>query len=306
MSLQNPSLPFTYTKVSKMHAFNVNPLPGSFGVEVTNLDLASDNFSDEEFKKLLSVLYENRLVVIRDQNLTKAEYLAFGKRCGSPIRHVINQVRMSDFPDVLTITNTGAVDNKPRNGAAQWHTDQSYDAAPATSTMLYSIEAPEVGGETLFCDLMGAYNALPGETQTEIDSLEVEHLWGRGIAARPGDISPPTLSEEQLNNVPQIVHPLVKKHPVTGKKTLYSIAGTSRGIIGMPVDEARKLLLDLGDHAFQDRFVTEHKHRKNDIALWDTTSTMHTATPLKELPRPEDVRVLYRISVRGIPPVFQN
>ena len=295
-----------------MHAFNVNPLPGSFGVEVTDIDVASDEFSDEEFKKLLSVLYENRLVVIREQKLTKAEYLAFGKRCGSPIRHVINQERMSDFPDILTITNTfqkgyaGTVENKPRNGAAQWHTDQSYDAAPATSTMLYSIEAPEVGGETLFCDLMSAYNALPEETQTEIDSLEVEHLWGRGIAARPGDISPPTLSEEQLNNIPQIVHPLVKKHPVTGRKTLYSIAGTSRGIIGMPVDEARKLLLGLGDHAFQDRYVTKHKYRKNDITLWDTTSTMHTATPVKELPRPEDVRVLYRISVRGIPLVFQN
>ena len=232
--------------------------------------------------------------------------MAFGRRCGRPIPHVITEARMPDYPEIITLTNTGVVDDKPRNGAAQWHTDQSYDADPSTSTMLYSIEAPEKGGETRYCDLMSAYNALPEERQMQIDSLEVEHLWGRGIAARPGDISPQTLSKEQAETIPTTIHPLVKRHPVTGNKTLYSIAGTSRGIIGMSIDEAKKLLLDLGDHAFQDRFMTEHKHRKNDIALWDTTSTMHTATPLKELPRPEDVRVLYRISVRGIPPVFQN
>lgn len=289
-----------------MHTFKVNPLPGSFGVEVTEIDLASDEFNEVVFKQLFRVLYDNRLVVIRDQNLSKTEFLAFGKRCGSPIPHVIKQERIPGFPEILTITNTAAVEEKPRNGAAQWHTDQSYNADPSTSTMLYSIKAPENGGETLFCDLMGAYNALPEETRSHIDSLEVEHLWGKGIAARPGDISPPKLHTEQAETVPQIVHPLVKNHPVTGNKTLYSIAGTSRGILGLSIDEARKLLLDLGDHAFQDRFLTQHKYRENDIVLWDTTSTMHTATPLKELPRPEDMRLLYRISVRGIPSVFQH
>ena len=289
-----------------MHTFKVKPLSGSFGVEVSDIDVSSKYFSDEEFKKLLFILYNNRLIVIRDQNLTKVEFLDFGKRCGNPILHVINQARMSDFPDILTITNTDVANDKPSNGAAQWHTDQSYDTEPATSTILYSIKAPELGGETLFCDLMGAYNALPEKTQKKINSLKVKHLWGKGIAARPGDISPPTLSKEQLNNVPQITHPLVKKHPVTGEKTLYSIAGTSRGVIGMPLDEARKLLLSLGDHAFQDRFITEHKYRENDIVLWDTTSTMHSATPLRELPTPENIRILYRISLRGIPSIFQN
>ncbi len=288
--------------------FKVSPLPGNFGAEVTNIDVSSDKFTDVTFKELLQVLYDNRLVVIRDQMLSKAEYLAFGKRFGTPIPHVLTEVRMPNFPEMLAITNTKKSDDsdKPRNGAAQWHTDQSYDAEPATATMLYSIKAPKYGGETLFCDMMSAYEALPEKTRAQIDDLEVEHLWGRGVAARPEDIAPQKLSRNQANTVPRITHPLVKRHPITGKKTLYSVIGTSRGIIGMSHVKAKKLLNELGNHAFQDCYRTMHKYRENDITIWDTTATMHSASPISEFPQPEDVRLLYRISVRGLPTVFHN
>ena len=289
--------------------FKVSPLPGHFGTEVTHIDVSSDQLSDEVFKELLNVLYENRFMVLRDQHLSKGEYLAFGRRFGTPIPHVLKDSRMPDFPEMMTISNTKIVGDQPHNGAAHWHTDQSYEADPANATMLYCIQAPRKGGETQFCDMMSAYKALPEDTKASIEHIEVEHRYGAGIARRAIDLTPARLGDqdqEQIDTAPLFVHPLVKRHPVTGRKTLYSVAGTSQGIRGMALDEARKLLLQLGDHAFQDRFLTKHKYRENDLLVWDTIATMHAAAPIFVLPEPEDVRVLYRISVRGIPPVYES
>ena len=125
------------------------PLDAAFGAEVRGVDLAAG--ADEALMRLLTgALYDHRVIVIRDQALDEESYLGFGRQWGAPIPHVLDHMRMPGYPELMTVGNTEKRDEDPkiRNGAALWHTDQSYEQVPASATMLYSIAAPEAGGET--------------------------------------------------------------------------------------------------------------------------------------------------------------
>ena len=142
-----------------------------------------------------------------------------------------------------------------------------------------------------------AYQALDDATKQRIEGLVVEHRHGVSVAARPGDHVPvPPRGWDQSRTA---YHPLVRRHPVTGTKTLYAPTGTSQGIRGMAPGPATALLQALCDHAFQDRFITQHAHRTHDLVMWDNPTVMHCATPLAVATMPEDTRLIHRISLRG-------
>lgn len=278
---------------------SIEKLGGNFGVEVRRVDIPT--LSDDDLKDLLHVLYANRVVVLRTGGLTKDEYVAFARRVGDPIYLRANP---DDYPEISIITNVNKDTAKEKRGAAHWHTDQSFKEEISSATMLYSVQAPEQGGETLFCDMVAAYEALPKATKTRIEELIVEHRHGVSVAARPGDHTPvPPKGWDQATTV---YHPLVRKHPMTGQKTLYAIAGTSQGIKGIVQDEAEALLQELGDHAFQAQFITRHVHAVHDLVMWDNPTTMHSATPIAAATGPHDARLIHRISVRGVPSVFAS
>ena len=217
-----------------------------------------------------------------DQRLDEDRYLRFGRQWGTPIPHVLDHMRMSGYPELMTVGNTEKRDEDPkiRNGAALWHTDQSYEKAPASATMLYSIIAPERGGETQYCDMAAAYDNLDAETRRRIDGLEVAHRYGRG-KRRPGEPPVnPIIDDEQDRRVPPVHHPLVMRHPITGRKALYALGHGAYAVKGMPDDEAVALLDALKDHALQERHVYRHKYSVGDLVVWDTLQTMHAATPI--------------------------
>ena len=273
----------------------IEPL-GAFGVAVPNIDIAG--LSDDGLRRLLLTLYEQRFMVLRTCGMAKADYVAFARRVGEPIR----LSRDPDYPEIAHITNVNNDTERSLRGAAHWHTDQSFRQTVSSVTMLYSAQAPARGGETLFCDMAGAYAALPEDTKRRIENLIVIHAHGVSVAARPGDHTPVPPAGWDPNSTAH--HPLVRRHPVTGRKTLYAPTGTSQGIRGMAQDEAVALLEALCEHAFQDRFVTSHRHRKFDLVMWDNPTTMHSATPLAAATCPEDTRLIHRISLRGTPPLF--
>ena len=276
----------------------VAPLSGNFGAEITQADVTC--LPDAALKRILQCLYRQRFVVLRTAGLTKAQFVAFGRRIGDPIRLSGDP----DFPEIANITNVGVDTEAERRGAAHWHTDQSFRDQVSSITMLYSVNVPVQGGETRFCDMAGAYAALPEPTKRRIEDLTVIHRHGVSVAARPGDHVPiPPKGWDQSRTV---THPLVRRHPITGQKTLYAITGTSQGIVGMDQAEAESLLNELCDHAFQDRFVARHKYRVHDLILWDNPTTMHSATPIAAATGPEDTRLLHRISLRGTPSVFSR
>ena len=277
----------------------IKRLAGRFGVEVQDVHVPA--LSDAELKQILLTLYEHRVVVLRTKGLTKAELVAFSRRVGDPIYLRSNP---DEHPEISRITNVGQDTAKEKRGAAHWHTDQSFKEEASSVTMLYSVQAPSCGGETLFCDMVAAYNALPETTQARIDKLIVEHRHGVSIAARPGDHTP--VPPQGWDQSQAVTHPLVRRHPVTGKKTLYAIAGTSQGVRGMDQTEAEELLNELGDHAFQEQFITQHTHSMHDLVLWDNPTTMHSASPIAAATGPHDTRLIHRISLRGLPSVFST
>lgn len=283
--------------VSNAGALSIERLDGRFGVRIKDVDVP--RISDEDLKNLLLNLYEHRVVVLRTQGLTKVEFVAFSKRLGDPI---MLHPKTAEYPEIATITNVGMDTETEKRGAAHWHSDQSFKEEVSSITMLYSVQAPSSGGETLFCDMVAAYEALPETVQKQIDGLMVEHRHGISVAARPHDHTPVPPNGWDQNTT--VYHPLVRRHPVTGKKTLYAVTGTSQGIKGMRRAEAETLLRELADHTFQNRFITQHTHCVHDLVMWDNPTTMHSATPIAAATGPQDTRLIHRISLRGIPSVF--
>lgn len=282
----------------------VNRLDAPFGVEILGLDLAR-GASAHTMRMLTAALYEHQVVVVRDQCLDRDSYLAFGRQWGTPIAHVLDHMRMPGYPELMTVGNTEKRDEDPkiRNGAALWHTDQSYEAVPASATMLYSIRAPRSGGETQFCNMALAYEALDAATRVRIDGLELAHKYGRGIRRADEPEVNPIINNEQDRKVPVIYHPVAYPHPVTGRKALYALGHGAHAVKGLPDDEGLALIESLKAHALQERFIYRHRYRVGDLTIWDTLATMHRATPI-DVPRsPSDARLLWRISVRGKPTI---
>ena len=213
---------------------------------------------------------------------------------------------MPGYPELMEIGNVTerAKEEKSRNNAAFWHTDQSYDANPATATMLYARRIPDEGGETRIIDMKAAYDDLDADTKERIDGLTAMHLYG-ATAGRDGEMPTLALNDDQAAEVPPTLHPLVKPHSVTGQKVLYGVAGTAYGIEGMNDAEAEDLIAELKAHCVQDKYIYEHKYSVGDIAMWDTQMTLHSAKPIGLPNGPGTERLLWRISVRGKPAVYQ-
>ena len=282
----------------------IGPLEGaSFGVEAVGIDIAR-GLDDEEFGALANAVHEHRLLVVRGQRMTEGQYLEFGCWWGEPIPHVLDHLRMPGYPEMMAIGSYGGEwkdTDAVRNGAAFWHTDQSYEAVPSSATMLFSIKSPESGGETQLADLKSAYDALPEDMKQRLEGRYAWHLYGAGSGEGDEAIANPLITSEQVKRVPAVRHLIVRPHDVTGRKTLYGVAGTPYAIDGMDEGEGAAILGELKRHALQERFIYRHKYRVGDIAIYDTTQTLHSGTPIEPARDQRNTRLLWRISVRGTP-----
>src|SRR5512143_1957672 len=278
-----------------MPAFDVRPLSEGFGAEIGGIDLAC--LSDAEFASLERVFYDRRVLGLRAQTLTPAQFVAFARRVGPPQPHVIDQFHHPDDPNILILSNV-VIDDEPQglaDAGTYFHTDYSYLAVPARATLLYSIEVPTAGGCTLFANQYAAYDDLPGFVKERIEPLVCVHRYGnRHDQDEASRTAASPLTDEQKAKMPLITHPLVRTHPVTGRKALYAVSGSSFGIVGMPDDEACALLDELAAHATQPKYVLSFAYGVGDVVIWDNASLLHSAT----LTDPDDPRTLWRITVK--------
>jgi taurine dioxygenase len=170
---------------------------------------------------------------------------------------------------------------------------------------LYSIEAPETGGETLFADMFQAYDDLSDEMKSRIEGLKAIHFYGKGVAGREGEYGPSPLdTQEERDEDTGAYHLLARPHPVTGRIALFSPAGSSRGIVGMDDGEAKELLNELAEHALQPKYTYKHKWSVGDLEAHDCSSTMHAATVISAATGPKDTRFLYRVCTKGKPGIY--
>lgn len=275
---------------------NTKPLCPGFGLEASGVDV-SGTLSDAAFDEIARTFFAAQVLVLRDQRLTPQQYLEFARRFGPPEPHVIDQFHHPEESNILILSNRKK-DGQPvglADAGTYFHTDYSYLQVPARATMLYSIEVPKAGGNTLFANQYAAYDDLPEQMKRRITPMIAVHHYGnRKVADDMSRVAASPLTDEQKAKMPLITHPLVRAHPVTGRKALYAVSGSSYGIVGMPDDESVALLDELAAHATQAKYVLSYAYRVGDLVIWDNASLLHSAT----LTDPDDPRTLWRITIK--------
>ena len=276
-------------------------LPGAFGATVEDVDAGS--LDEHEAREVVTSLFEQKVLVIRGQRLDDDAYARFGRHWGEPIDFFATNQRDRRHPELIRITNSPRTPEAFRDGARHWHSDSSYEAEPAFVTMLYAIEAPANGNDTLFADTAAAYEALDADTKERISDLRVVH--------DPRGGSVPLLAEETRGDsssteLPIVDHPLVTYHPVTGRPALFGFSGTASGVVGWSNDDAIGLLLRLKQHVLDERFRQVARADEGSILVWDNYSVVHCATPTTYSDADGERRLLHRISTRGFPPALKR
>ena len=270
----------------------------TMGAEVSGADL-SQPIDEATFRQILGMFLEHKVLVFRGQEVTAPQFLAWANRFGRPEPHVLDQFHHPEHSDILILSNV-VKDGKPlglADGGTYWHTDYSYLEIPARATTLFSIQAPEVGGDTQFADQVAAYDDLPEIMKRRIDGLVGLHHYGNRDDMDPDSRTkayPPDERQRAQRGITYLHHPLVRRHPFTGRKALYAVSGTSVGIVGMPEDEALALLRELAAHSTQPKYQFSVRYGVGDVVIWDNAAVLHSAT----LTDPDDPRTLWRITIK--------
>jgi taurine dioxygenase len=272
-----------------------SPLSPLFGTETSDVDLSA-GLSDSVFAELMRAFYANQVLALRGQRITAAQFIDFARRIGPPQPHVIDQFHHPEDPNILILSNVKK-DGQPtglRDAGSYFHTDYSYLQVPARATTLYSRVVPKVGGDTLFANQQAAYDDLPEAMKQRIEPLlGIHHYGNRNDVDDASRTAASVLNDAQKAKMPVITHRLARPHPVTGRKALYAVSGSSFGIVGMPDDEARDLLDELAQHSTQPKYQLRFKYGVGDIVIWDNAALLHSATLID----PDDARTLWRITV---------
>jgi taurine dioxygenase len=270
------------------------PLKPGFGAEILDVDLGQAD--PPTLRSVVEAFQLNGAILLRDQSLSPGQLVAFIEQFGEPEDHTLKQFTLPGHPKVYVLSNR-EVDGRPigaHNDGVGWHTDYSYKAEPVMSTMLYAVEVPPEGSDTLLADGCAAWNALPPERQQALDGLMLLHSYAHFMENR--EFGRMKLSEEIKVQTPDVIHPLIRTHPADGRKALWPSTGTVTEVIGLPVAEGLALVDELVEFMTQDRFVHRHKWRVGDILMWDNRCTLHTGTLYDDS---RYFRVMHRLWVRG-------
>ena len=212
----------------------------------------------------------------------------------------MNQYHAGGFPELYRLSNLDA-DGRPNGrhpdrGTLYWHTDGSWRRVTGQATIIYGEVVPEVGGETHFCDMYGAYDRLDDQWKKRIANLRAMHSLDFSRTRRHGE---DPMTDAQRAATPPVDHPLVRTHPDTGRKCLY-LGDHAESIVGMGYDEGRALIDELNALAVHPELIWKHRWRQGELIVWDNRCTMHRAT---EYDPATQRRVVRRCTVLGEVPV---
>ncbi len=256
--------------------FTVNPLSAVLGAEVLGADL-SHPMDDAPFDALRKAWFEaNGVLVFRDQNLTPDQHIAFSRRFGPLQAHVLGAYLLPGHPEIFRVSNK--VENGEPLGRAKagayWHSDLSYMRPAALASLLYGIEIPPVGGDTMFCGLHAVHDALSPRMRDMLEGLRAVHdfSYASREVFKSGQATP-----RQLDATPPVEHPMITTHPETGRKALFISPGFTSHIVDLHPAESRALLDFLFAHMTQPEFIYRHRWSPLDLVMWDNRCTMHYA-----------------------------
>jgi taurine dioxygenase len=269
-------------------------LSAALGAEIRGVD-ASRLLDALTFRKIEQAWHEHLVIVLRGQNLDEEAQVRFAERFGelSPIH--TSRHSETNNPAVMYVGNRkkdGKLIGALPLGEMQFHSDQCYQERPAMGTMLYSIEIPEEGGNTLFANGYKAFDALPPHVKELIRDCKAVHVYSYdgGVLGREGMVAP----ERGVSHA----HPVVRTHPATGRKSLYVNRLMTHHIEGLPVSDSLQLLTLLFETLERPEFVYEHRWRVGDALLWDNRCTLHARRDFD----PDERRWMRRVTIKGDQP----
>jgi taurine dioxygenase len=271
---------------------DVQPIAGALGAEIHGVDL-SRPLEDRQFSEIRQAFFDHSVIFFRDQKITPEQHIAFAERFGK-----INVNRFFAHVDGYPmIAEVRKEPDQRRNIGDVWHTDHSYDEAPALGSILLAREAPDHGGDTMFASMYLAYEALSDGLKRTLEGLRAvhssRHVFGANAAYHQNDLKG-RLGNSELA-MQDAVHPVVIRHPDTGRKALYVNRNFTVQFEGWTLEESRPLLEYLYEHGTRPEFTCRFRWREGSIAFWDNRATWHHAINDYHGQR----RLMHRITVEG-------
>ncbi len=273
----------------------VRQLKPGFGAEVLDLDLATADSA--QIGEVARVFELHGVLLVRDQKMQPDDLVRFLGHFGELEDHTLKQFTLPGYPKIFILSNRLDDQGRPigaHNDGLGWHTDYSYMQKPVKCTMLYAVEVPPEGSDTLVADCCGAYRALPEERKEQLQGLALHHSYKFFMETR--EHGRMKISKELEEATPDVIHPLIRTHPQNGRKALWPSTGTVKEVVGIPGEEGLKLLDELVAFVTQDQFVLRHKWRVGDIFIFDNRCTLHTGTPYDDQ---RHYRLMHRMWVKG-------
>ncbi len=274
-------------------AVSIRNLSEPIGAEVTGVDL-SRPVPAETAEQLRRAFVDRALLVIRDQALDAPQFLAAARVFGEPVRQHLEKFNLPDCPDVATISNQEKTkEGKINVRGVSWHTDHSFQPEPPKATALFAVALPSKGGDTDWAHMGAAYDALPDNLRATVDTLQAVHAYTESRI-------PPSVAERiaagEDDASDGVVHPLIRTHPDSGRRTIYLNPLRVRRFRGMTPESCADLIEQLVRHATQPEFVYTHRWRAGDMVIWDNRSCVHKANTDYDF---KELRLLYRIILAG-------
>lgn len=282
---------------------DITPLSPALGAAVNGLDLSQpiDDTMIEALKREWS--NANGLLVIKGQSLSESQQIDFAAHFGPLHRlqgHTVTKYLHPDFPEIYRVSNK-KVDGVPlgRMGAGTyWHSDNSYEEYPAQASILYALEIPPYGGDTIFASTRRAYAALSESMKAFLHGKRAVHDFA---TARKGGFRNEAVTSDQLDALPPMPQPLVRQHIDSGEPCLFINPGFTSAIEGLNDNESSAILNLLFEHMTRPEFLYRHRWEQGDLVIWDNRCTMHYA--VMDYASIGD-RLMHRCTVIGEKPVL--
>jgi len=250
------------------------PLSGTLGAEISGLDLQS-GLSAEVFDQVRKAFLDHKVIVIRGQTALQPEqHKAFARRFGTLNIHPYVK-GMTGHPELLEIIKEK--EDKVNFGGG-WHTDMSFEQAPALGSILHAVELPPYGGDTLFADQQAAYDALSPGLRETLAGLKAVHSAAREYGVHGASAQKRrSMDTMEAEAPPEYEHPVVRTHPETGRKGLYVNPAFTLRFAGWSARESKPLLDYLFSHSREERFTCRVRWQAGDVTMWDNRCTWHYA-----------------------------
>lgn len=250
-------------------AITVAPITGSIGAEISGVDIAEVGIDlAEEIRK---VWLDHKVLVLRDQHITRAQHVAFGRLFGELEWHPFT-VNDETEPEIVVLEAGG--DSGKTFVAAGWHSDVTWRAEPSMGSILRGVVVPPVGGDTCFANACAAYERLTHEWKQRVDDLVAVHDYARVFAARVPEEEQAAVREQY----PPQHHPVIRTHPETGERGIYTNIGFTSHIEGVSADESDEVLRHLERAIMSPSVQCRIRWQPDTVVMWDNRCTQHAAT----------------------------